>query len=82
MNGKPPSLEEFTNLVKEQFDYGRHGFRRDQRDRYFYGPEAQNYIIQCYVESFQKFQQGEIGEAGFRIGRVGAVASCLILMFE
>ena len=49
---------------------------------YLNSDEAQEYIKSEYESAVKDFNDGELGEDGFKIGKVSAVANCLYLMFE
>ena len=77
-----PTLEEFTDLVKKSYDNGLYWFDKKRTDKYFYGDEAQGVIARLYRDYLEEYKNHEVGDEGFRIGCVAAVASTLELMFE
>ena len=77
-----PSLEEFTELVKNE--YLDPEWVVDEKDAmiYFNGEEAQNHIKTEYRSAMKKYENGKLGVEGFREGYASRVAYCLYMMYE
>ncbi len=77
-----PSLEEFTQLVKEDFKCWFTGITDAAVDRYFETDEARNEVEDRYNENVEELKSGEITTMIFRIDCVASVAMCLSLMYD
>ena len=82
MGEKIPTIEEFTELVKIDYMKVRPTENDEETLKYFNGDEAQEYIKSEYESAVKDFDDGELGEDGFKIGKVSAVANCLYMMCD
>ena len=71
------TLEEFMDLVKKDYMKVRPTESDEEALEYFNGDEAQE-----YESAVKNFNDGELGEDGFKIGKVSAVANCLYMMCD
>ncbi len=76
------TLEEFMDLVKKDYMKVRPTESDEEALEYFNGDEAQEYIKLEYESAVKNFNDGELGEDGFKIGKVSAVANCLYMMCD
>lgn len=76
-----PSLEEFTNAVKEYFQVGWWSLDAEQVDDYIYGEEAQELITNRYNEAVKKYKNKEITKRQFITGVASSAGNCLIYMY-
>ena len=76
------SYEQFEALVKKDFEKDLPNSAPEQRDRYFYGSEAQSYLRQEYDSYYRKYHGFDIGKRQFRNYAVSTVSFCLTMMYE
>lgn len=77
-----PTLKEFKELVKKKYLDPEWVVPEEEQLKYLNSDEAQEYIKSEYESAVKDFNDGELGEDGFKIGKVLAVANCLYMMFE
>ena len=82
MSETVPTLKEFKELVKKEYLDPKWVVPEEEQLKYLNSDEAQEYIKSEYESAVKNFNDGELGEDGFKIGKVSAVANCLYLMFE
>lgn len=76
-----PSLEEFTNAVKEFFQTGWWSLSAEQVDDYIYGEEAQELITNRYNEAVKQYKNKEITKQQFLVGVASSAGNCLVYMY-
>lgn len=76
-----PSLEEFTNAVKEYFQSAWWNLNVDQVDDYINGEEAQELITNRYNEGVEKYKRGAITSRQFLVGLASSTGNCLVYMY-
>ncbi|MCD8287072.1 MAG: hypothetical protein LUD50_07610 [Clostridia bacterium] len=77
-----PTLEEFTQIVKEYFECYYGSISEAALDRYFESDEARRVVGNRYKEHLEDLKNGEITTKIFRIGCAAAVGDCLAFMYE
>lgn len=74
-------LEEFTELVREGYDWYLKSQPKEKADAYFNSQEAQNEIKSRYEGYLEDLKDGRITESMLRGGCVDSVVYCLYMMY-
>ncbi|MCD8306862.1 MAG: hypothetical protein LUD51_01335 [Clostridia bacterium] len=77
-----PTLEEFTQLVKEYFECDFGPISEAAQEKYFQSDKVRYIVESRYKESVEKLKNAEITARIFRIGCAASVAECLSLMYS
>lgn len=82
MSKTVPTLKEFKELVKKEYLDPKWVVPEEEQLKYLNSDEAQEYIKSEYESAVKDFNDGELGEDGFKIGKVSAVENCLYMMCD
>ena len=77
-----PSLEEFTNAVKEYFQVGWWSLSAEQVDNYIRSEEAQEQILDQYNQSKKKYESGKTTREQILVGTASSIGNCLVYMYD
>ena len=82
MSKTVPTLKEFKEIVKKEYLDPKWVVPEEEQLKYLNSDEAQEYIKSEYESAVKDFNDGELGEDGFKIGKVSAVENCLYMMCD
>ncbi len=76
-----PTFEEFKELVRKMLSECLKNLSEKEIDEYINSEESMHVIQSEYNMSVKQYKNGEITETIFRNGSVGAVVSCLDMLY-
>ena len=76
------SLEEYTNLIKNDFKKDNSYLTDNEVNKYFESDEVKKTISDSYKSNMKRYEAGKITFKVFTIGCVASVANCLTYMYE